>query len=425
LNSISKTRGAIICSLRLLRKTLFSVRLPRCAEREAISHRLPKFVKMRVLQVLEATLAGTSRYLDDVAHALGPGDEYGLAYSLHRADSGFTRVLGSLRSAGWRLYELDMQREIDLRRDYRNARALREIYRQFEPDVVHAHASKAGALARLAAMAVAQRPATVYSPHSINATRSLVARGIETLLASGLDILAAVTSSEYAELCALRLVPRGRTRIITPTISSDAIRSADRSAARQRLGIPAAPIVVATGRLVAQKNPLLFVELVARLRAIFPGIQAFWLGDGELNAVTQRHIAANDLNDNCLITGWLDDVRTHLAACDVFVSVAAFESFGYATAEAMAMARPVVASAVTGTVDVVRNDRDLQLFALPDFDRAVAQIAHFLRNPNIAVAVGKTGRDAVLATYSPDKTRRTLIAAYEAAVAHRLSLRTA
>jgi glycosyltransferase involved in cell wall biosynthesis len=370
---------------------------------------------MRVLQVLEATLAGTRRYLDDIARVLGVGETYGLVYSLHRADSTFYALLEKLRAAKWHLYELDMRRAIDVRRDYRNARELKRIYEVFKPDVVHAHASKAGALARLATFGLAKRPGIVYSPHSINATRSRFAFAIEKLLASRLDVLAAVTPSERDELIRLCLVPQSRVTIVMPTILDAPVGHEEHFAARLRLGIPADPIVVSVGRLVAQKNPLGFVELIARLQKSYPNLKAFWIGDGELRPETERSIKQRGLDTSVVITGWLDDTRSHLAACDIFVSLAAFESFGYAAAEAMAMERPVVASAVVGTIDVVLNDAELQLFPVRDLEQAVRKISHLLDHPTIATAVAKRGREAITMAYSEERSRRGLMEAYAAA----------
>ena len=97
---------------------------------------------MRVLQVIEATLGGTRRYLEDISEALGVGEAYGLVYSLDRADDAFLGLLEKLRGAGWSLYELDMQRSIKPLHDIRCAFALRAVYRAFAPDVVNAHSSR-------------------------------------------------------------------------------------------------------------------------------------------------------------------------------------------------------------------------------------------------------------------------------------------
>ena len=80
------------------------------------------------------------------------------------------------------------------------------------------------------------------------------------------------------------------------------------------------------------------------------------------------------------------------------------------------MARPVVASDITGTIDVVRSDVDAQLFALDDLPAAARRIARFIRDPSLAEAVAHRGRDHVNAAFSVRETRLGLIAAYDAAL---------
>jgi glycosyltransferase involved in cell wall biosynthesis len=369
----------------------------------------------RVLHVIEATLGGTRRYLENVLEALGGGSQYGLAYSLHRADAGFIALLERMRDAGWCLFEVAMQRSIDPRRDASCTIALRKVYNRFEPDVVHAHSSKAGAIARLATIGMRHRPGVVYTPHSIGANIGRVYGWMERLLALRLDVLAAVTSSERDELRALKLLPPGRIHVIVPTIRSDVFAPANRSQARRALGLPDGPLVIAIGRLTAQKDPLAFVDFVACLRERLAAVHAVWVGDGELRATMEQRIAELSLQGTLAITGWLDDVRPYLAASDLVASTAAYESFGYATAEALAMDRPVVASAITGTVDVVTTDVGDQLYRYRDIVSAAVLAGRLLSDPAYAAAVARRGRARVLATFCVDEMRRGLAGAYTAA----------
>jgi glycosyltransferase involved in cell wall biosynthesis len=371
---------------------------------------------MRVLQVIEASLAGTRRYLEDVFTVLGDGSHNGIVYSLHRADDGFRALVNRMRGAGWTLFEVDMRRHVDLRHDLANARTLQDVYRRFRPDVVHAHSSKAGAVARLATVGMPRRPGIVYTPNAIGVNLGWVYRPLEHVLALRLDVLSAVTESERDELHALRLVPRRRLHVVVPSIRSDVYRPADRGAARAALGLGAEPLVIGIGRLAAQKDPLAFVDVIAGLRERVGPLRAIWLGDGELREPMRERIAAARLDDVISLAGWVDDPRTHIAACDLFVSTSVYESFGYVTAEALAMERPVVASSITGTIDVVQTDMELQLYPYRDLAAAVDRAERLLRDPELATAVARRGRAHVLASFSAENTRLGLTEAYAAAV---------
>jgi len=371
----------------------------------------------RVLHVIESSLGGARRYVVDAFEALGAGSQFGLAYSLHRADSGFLALLDRMRAAGWALFEIDMRRAIDPRRDLASLIALRNVYREFRPDVVHAHCSKAGALSRLATLALRQPPATVYTPNAIAVNLGWIYGPIERLLGQRLDILAAVTNSERAELEALHLVPPSRIHVVAPTIRADEFAPASRTAARTALGLEHdRPLVIAIGRLAAQKDPLGFADVVAAIRERVPRVRAIWVGDGELRAALDERIAQLGLGETLTVSGWLDDVRPHIAAADLFVSTARYESFGYVTAEALAMERPVVASRITGTVDIVTTDVADQLYPLGDVTAAATLAERLLTDPTRAAAIAGRGREAVMTAFSRDIMRAGLRSAYAAAM---------
>jgi glycosyltransferase involved in cell wall biosynthesis len=373
-------------------------------------------VSTRVLQVLEATLGGTRRYLENVFDALGAGPHNGLVYSLHRSDAEFVRLLERLREARWTLFEVDMRRPIDIRSDLSSVLAMRAIYHSFKPDVVHAHASKAGAIARLATFGMRRRPGIVYSPHAISVHLSWIYRPIEHVLAKRLDVLSAVTCSERDELRALKLLPSGRVHVVVPTIRSDVYVPADRITARRQLLLGDGPLVVAIGRLTHQKDPLAFTDFVAALQKRVSNVRGIWVGDGELRRAVEERIAALGLQGKVWITGWQEDVRPYIAASDLLVSTSLYESFGYVTAEAMAMDRPVVASAITGTVDVVTTDIGDQLYRSRDIFSAAELAERLLSDTTRASAIAERGRMHVLSTFSSDAMRRGLVGAYSAAV---------
>jgi glycosyltransferase involved in cell wall biosynthesis len=80
------------------------------------------------------------------------------------------------------------------------------------------------------------------------------------------------------------------------------------------------------------------------------------------------------------------------------------------------MERPVVASEITGTVDVVRRDTKEQLFALDDAAGAVTRAARFLNEPEFASEIAERGRMYVNQAFSVAETRRGLRKAYAVAV---------
>ena len=372
---------------------------------------------MRILQVIEASLGGTRRYVEDIFNACdGTRHDNGIVYASARADEAFMLLLERMRSSGWQIFHLDLRREVDLRKDLPHAWQLRKIFDRFKPDIVHAHSSKAGAIVRLANIGRRPRANIVYTPNAVAVHLGFKYVLIERALSTQLDILAAVTESERREIRSLGIVHDRKIRVVAPTIRADYFEPRSKRDARDTLGYGDEPRIVTVGRLAPQKDPLGFLEIVRHLQREIADIRATWVGDGELRAAMDARIKELALTDVVSITGWTTDVRPYLAASDVFVSSSAYESFGYVTAEALAMSRPVIASRINGTIDIVTLDTQQCLYELKDYGRAATATAELLRDAMLANDIAHRGRERVLAAFSPSTTRRELFLAYEDAM---------
>ena len=243
-----------------------------------------------------------------------------------------------------------------------------------------------------------QRPAIVYTPHSIAAKHSYVYWLIEKTLAERADVIAAVTPSERDELHKLDLLPRERIRIVVPTIPATGSRHKTAPALATSWGWAGAgrrcdrAVDRTEGSAVVRRTCIGAARTGARrARRVGRRRRTARPGRGANIGVAVGVVRID--------TGWLDDVRSYIAAANVFISTSRYESFGYATAEALAMARPVVASNITGTIDVVRSDVDAQLFAL-ETCRPPLDASRFHPRPSLAEAVAHRGRDYVNAAFS-------------------------
>jgi len=202
--------------------------------------------------------------------------------------------------------------------------------------VVHAHSSFAGAYARVAP--IGRHARLVYTPHCFSFTRTdggatsrLLYRGIESLLASRTDLLAACSPGEMAIAQGFRLL-RGRASLI-PNVAS--IDSAD--PLQDMTSIKQQVRVGMLGRVSPQKDPRKFLGILDAMRSRGIGVDAYWIGDGD----EQRA----DLGAaNVQVTGWLaaDDVLLTLRSLDVYIHSAAWEGFPIAVLDAHAAGLPIL-----------------------------------------------------------------------------------
>ena len=372
---------------------------------------------VRVLHVLEATGGGTMRYMENIAEAtLGSNITCGFAYGISRADSSLLPFLDRVKKRGWQTFTIEMGRAIAPASDVRALLQLRRAIKSFAPDILHCHSSKAGALGRAAGSTTLKRPIRLYSPHAVAAPLGGKYLMLEKLLTRFTDRFVAVSESERRQIIDLTLATDKPVDVIYPTINFEHFQPASRDEARTLLGFDSSPRVVAVGRLTAQKNPEAFVQIMKRVRSIRPDVRGVWVGSGELEDEFHASIMANELQDAISIVPWVHDVRAYIAAADVLLSTARFESFGYVTAEAYAMQRPVVASNVTGTRDIMRKELAQWLFKPADYPRAAQLIIELIGEPVTAMCVANQGRNEMMRCFSTENMREALMYAYASAL---------
>jgi glycosyltransferase involved in cell wall biosynthesis len=294
-------------------------------------------------------------------------------------DSAYPDELAALAARGIACVELELEPELRPKEDARALRRLRAELRRQRPHVLHLHSSKAGGVGRLASLFVWPRPRVIYTPHAMAAYRSRFYLWLERGLGVLTDTLVAVSASEARDFVGWRIPGARRAVTLTMGVRPPGGQAPPQVPALASPQVPAlAPpqdpaarpfLVGACGRICYQKDAELFFDLALSMRDDHRF--AFrWIGDFGDDAEAARVRAR--LEDagwpaNIEVTGWVPDPERHLGQLDAFCMFSRYESFGYVTAEAMALGVPVVGTVTTGTVDLIRPeetgllvDRDLR-----------------------------------------------------------------
>jgi len=267
----------------------------------------------------------------------------------------------------------EMRRSINFSNDRKAYRMLRSIIRELKPTIVHTHASKAGALGRLAAFHE-RVPVTVHTFHGhvfhsyFNRASTLFYKQLERQLAAKTSAIVAISARQKEELCEIhRIAPSHRTTIIP--LGFDLNRfTLDRALRRKKfrayynltddtfaIGI--------VGRLAAVKNHLLFLEALARLKQQSKSkIRAFIVGDGELRAKIEawcdtlglsRSTASDPRQTDVVFLSWITDVAQILPGFDAVALTSHNEGTPVSLIEAQAAGVPVVSTRVGGVADIL------------------------------------------------------------------------
>jgi glycosyltransferase involved in cell wall biosynthesis len=163
-----------------------------------------------------------------------------------------------------------------------------------------------------------------------------------------------------------------------------------RVAKRRDLGLkPDHFLVLGIGRLVAQKQPFVFLNVAKTLYGHFPAAKFLWVGDGKLSAQWDQWVAKENLSGVISRVGWQADVTPFLFAGDLLLHVAEYEGLPLAIAEAMSAGLPcAVTHNFAGEIALFAEHNVLFL------DDAKA-LASRLRDSEVLSRIGADGRRLV------------------------------
>jgi glycosyltransferase involved in cell wall biosynthesis len=124
------------------------------------------------------------------------------------------------------------------------------------------------------------------------------------------------------------------------------------------------------------------------------------VGDGVLRAELEARTRALGLSGNVVFTGARDDIAEMLAMLDLVVVPSLTEGMSNALLEAMAMARPVVATAMGGNVDVIEDGATGVLVPPRDPEALAEALLRLLGDPDRARRLGAAARERARAEHS-------------------------
>ncbi len=178
----------------------------------------------------------------------------------------------------------------------------------------------------------------------------------------------------------------------------------DRDRARSTLGVgPGEVVVGSVGRLDPVKDFGTLLRACAAAVSRDSRVRLFIVGDGAERAALAEAIRAERLDDNARLLGHREDVAQLLPGFDVYVNSSVTEGISLTILEAMAAQRPVVATAVGGTPEVVEDGTTGFLRPARDPGALAQAIVELGSDASLASRFGVAGRARVLAHFTLDQ----------------------
>ncbi len=378
--------------------------------------------RTRVLQVMEATIGGTKRHLTELNIGLhGAGYQVEVACPPVRSDSlGDTSFVGDVARAGIPVHPIPMRRAVSPGADLLATLRLARLMRRGRYDIVHCHSSKAGVIGRVAAR-FASGPRVCYTPHGFSylipgsGRRRWLYLTIERVLGRLTDRLIAVSPSEGTEAVQRGVVPADRVAVIENGLDPNELPGPEEGTrVRTEYGWEDDVLVVGTvARQMAQKDPFTWLRTAAAVAQTHDKVRFVWVNGGELLAASKQLAQTLGLGERMTFLPYVPNAARLMAGFDVLMLSSRFEGLSYVMLEAMGLGKPVVATDVLGTRDVIEHGKN-GLLAPPGEPQALAAcLRAVLDQPDYGAALGASARATIAARFTKERMVARTRALYE------------
>lgn len=316
----------------------------------------------------------------------------------------------------------EMGRSIHPLKDYATYQKIKKLIKSFQPDIVHTHAAKPGAVGRLAAI-TSKVPVIVHTYHGhvfhsyFGKAKTQVFLNIERAMALRSDALIAISEQQKKELSAdFKIANPQKFKIVPLGFELDRFYTdpqAKREKFRTEFDIKDDEIAIGiTGRLVPVKNHNLFIEAIAYvLKNTHKKIRAFIIGDGETREAIEivanaLHIPFTKFGERytsprpLTFTSWRTDIDIINAGLDIICLTSLNEGTPVSLIEAQAANKPIVSTRVGGIQDIVIENQTALLSDITDRQTFCKNLLSLVNNDQLRHNLGKNSADWVIERFS-------------------------
>lgn len=223
----------------------------------------------------------------------------------------------------------------------------------------------------------------------------LIAKHVDRVVAVSNDVTDALISGG---------VPTQKIDVVHNAVNLERFNpfSVDRDGVRKELGIGDDDIVVGTaGRLCPEKGVFELLRASHLLMQKYPFVRLVFVGDGPSRTELEREAKRLLISDRVIFTGLRKDMERLYAAMDIFVLASTCrEAFGMALIEAMAMVKPVIATAVGGIPEIISNETNGILIQPADETALADAVARLVNNNALSRKIALEGRRTVESNFS-------------------------
>lgn len=295
--------------------------------------------KIRILHVAQAA-GGVDRYIRMLLKYLGKEKfENILVCSQDFHEEDYRDLVDSFE-------QVEMTRAIG-GNDLKAIKEVRTLIKKYNPDIVYAHSSKAGAIARVADIGLKNH--CVYNPHGwafnmrCSAKKKAMYTAIEKVAAPFCDKIICISDAEKQSALDKKICREDKLQVVFNGVDIESYENGVHGAVKRKdLNIPEDAFVVGmVGRMSPQKAPDVFVKMAKQVKDTVPNAHFIIVGTGNQEAEIRKYAKDNGFSDSLHITGWVDNPMSYVELFDVACLLSRWEGFGLALPEYMMACKPI------------------------------------------------------------------------------------
>lgn len=310
----------------------------------------------------------------------------------------------------------EMKRPIHPIQDLKAYQKIKSIIKDFKPDIVHTHASKAGFIGRLAAYH-SNVPVIVHTFHGhvfhsyFNRATTGFYKILERYAATKSNAIIAISEKQKFELSQIHRICKPEKIVVIP-LGFELEKFSEnteekRKSFRKHYNIDDDEVVIAIiGRLVPVKNHTLFLEALKEVKdKTTQKIRAFIVGDGEERQNIEKraselgldYVDALKSNQKATLTftSWIKNIDWVNAGADIIALSSLNEGTPVSLIEAQASSKPIVTTAVGGIENVVIQGETALLSDKNDKAHFAQNLLTLVENEELRKKMSQKGKNFV------------------------------
>lgn len=323
----------------------------------------------------------------------------------------------------------ELEREISIKKDKIALKKIRKIIREFKPDIVHTHASKAGAIGRWAAIQE-NVPVILHTFHGhvfhsyFGKTKTQFYKTVERQLAKRTSGIIAISNQQKKELTnTYKIAPPEKCHVVKLGFDLERFTidiEKYRNSMRQKYALEENTVAIGIiGRLTEIKDHNFFLESIEVIlkNKNLPKIKVFIIGDGILKEALELKVQQIEKDNSCfntfIFTSWVTQLEDIIHGLDIVALSSKNEGTPVSIIEGMACKKAVISTDVGGVRDLITPNISGVIVPVNNKKKYIEGLENLISNSELRKEFGEKGKTFAFSNYHYTRLTKDIAELYK------------